>query len=305
MRYMYFGTKRKMRWVKVHSPSSSYAMGGASERVDFQNGGVAIRESVNGHMEYTLTWNSMTSEESRAVTDHAYGLSGSGSIHFVDPVASTQNVLNKAWSAPGITAKDGIPLAGNRRPQLLRNLDDRYDYPVEMARYDLATGDASRSFYVPVPPGFVAWVGVHGDATSTLGVSVQSTSKGTPVGVPSVIPVTSVGIPDRFSHQFAASAEQSGIEIRIQTDISGFISLAGLMVQVLPVGMAPASGGFISGQGASGCQFEGKVQAVPYSTYHDRYGLSVKLVETEDWIDGVSTSSYPAPSAGSLDGGSA
>lgn len=284
MRFMYFGTKRKMRWVKVHSPGSGYAAGGNSERLDFLNGGVAIRESDNGHMEYTLTWNSMSEDEARVVTDYAYGLAGSRLIHFVDPFAAKQNVLNKAWSAPGITAKDGVPLAGRARPQLVENYDDSRDYPVEMARYTLTASDASRSFYVPVPPGHVAWVGAHGDPASTLGVVAQPTTKGMTTGAPTLIPVDTVNTEERFSHSFAAASDQSGLEISLQTGTAGVITLAGLMVQVLPAGETPLPGDFISGQGASGCRFEGKAQAVPYNIRKGRVGLSVKLVEVEDWL---------------------
>lgn len=305
LRYMYFGTKRKMRWVKIDAPGRSQEMSGFSDRLDYSNGGVSLRESTNAHQEFTLSWNSMTREQARAVTDYAYGIYGSGEIYFVDPVSADQNVLNVAWSAPAITAKDGVPLAGKIRPTLVQNSNLQYDYPAEMARYNLTEDDTSRSFYVPIPPGFTAVVGVHGDEASTLGVKVQPMQAGISSGAASIIYPIGTNTRQRFTNGFPSTEEQSGIQISLEIG-NGYISLAGLMVQVLPTAVTPesvtygeggygedgfggidsdyGSGPFILGQGASGCRFEGKPTVTPYSIYHDRVGLSAKLVEVEDWL---------------------
>lgn len=282
MRYMYFGTRNKMRWVKVDSPGRAQETGSHSERLDLLSGGVAVRESTGSHQEYALTWNTMTAEQARSVTEYAHGIYGD-LIYFVDPVAADQNVLNPAWSAPGITAKDGVPLAGDKRPKIAPNGDTSRDYPMDMARYDLAATDARRTFYIPIPPGFVAHVGAHGDPGSTLGLSVQPVARGITVGAPTALPVLSTSTTTRFSADFTPSGESSGIEISIEGG-AGYCSLAGIMVQILPVGAPATTGGFILGQGSSGCRFQGKPRAVPYSTHHDRYGLSVQLVEVEDWL---------------------
>ena len=307
MRFMYFGTKRLMRWVKVDAPGRAQGTAGYSERLDYLNGGVGLRESVNAHQEFTLTWNSMTRDQARAVTDFAYGIYGSGPIYFVDPVSADQNILNPAWSAPGLTAKDAVPLAGRKRPKLVANPDLSRGYPIDMARYDLTAADPRRSFYIPIPPGFTALIGAHGDTASTLDVSVQRTTGGQVTGSHTAVPMQTTGDKARFSSAYVSTGDQSGIEISIGAG-DGFISLAGLMVQVMPNGTFPLSlgegfgdgpfgndafggadivgtlGDFILGQGASGCQFEGKPQMTPYSLAHDRVGLSVKLTEIEDWL---------------------
>lgn len=282
MRFMYFGTRNKMRWVKVDAPGRVQETLGHSESLPYLNGGVAMRESAGSHQEYTLTWNSMTAEQARNVTEYAHGIYGD-LIYFVDPVAAEQNVLNPAWSAPGVTAKDGVPLAGDKRPRVVRNLDLSRDYPMEMARYDLGAGDTRRKFYIPIPPGYTAHVGAHGDADSTIGLSIQQIAAGTPVGSPSELPILPTSTTQRFNGAFTAPGASSGIEVSIAPG-AGFCSLAGVMAQILPNGRTPGFGGFILGQGASGARFQGKPRATPYSTYHDRYGLSVKLVEVEEWL---------------------
>ena len=280
MRFMYFGTRNKMRWVKVDSPGRTQEAGSHSESMGFLSGGIAVRESTGSHQEFTLTWNRMTAEQARNVTVYAHGIYGD-LIYFVDPVSADQNALNPAWSAPGITAKDGAPLAGDKRPKVAPNPDLTLDYPMEMARYDLTAADNRRTFYIPIPPGFSAHVGAHGDVASTLGVAVQPVSAGSPVGAPTTLPVLATSDDTRFSAAFNPAGGSSGIEISIEAG-AGYCTLAGLMVQILPAGQSADSGGFILGQGSSGCNFIGKPRAVPYSLYHDSYGLSVRLVETED-----------------------
>lgn len=472
LRKMWFGTKQFSRWIKVQSPGSAPALMGSSERLDFGNGGVALRESINGHMEYALTWNRVTAREAREITDFASGLFGDGPYYLSEPSSTGQNVLNKAWSAPGLTAKDGIPLAGDARPEIVQNLDQSQGYPFEMAKYLVGAADPVRKFYLPVPPGHVAWVGAHGDTASTLALVAQPTVRGISAGPSTSIPVAGVNTPVRFTHGFPASGEQSGIELSLgkpsglpvenrrnrfprpapstttdfgptnatmsiadggikmtstlsasglgvrlnwqltgrrpsvspgedvtfsadslstsgrqaslsilfydaggsyipgsivtsddfggtgvfqrgsvsgvapagattaafyvgngtgainsgdsivfrrflfgasgsyfdgdtapvgnltyewageagnsesieyATQTVGTITLAGIMVQVLPTGITPENGPFISGQGAGGLEFEGRVHPVPYSLAHDSWGLAVKLVETEDW----------------------
>lgn len=282
MRTMWFGTKQYSRWIKVHSPNSGYVQGSYSDRLDYLNGLTSVRTSFNGHMEYVPTWNRLTQDEAMLIADFKSGIFGNGPFYLVEPSAMQTNVLNKAWSAPGLAAKDAVPIAGSVRPELVSNPDQSQGYPVDMAKYTLSASDASRSFYVPIPPGFIALIGAHGDTASTLKVRVQPTVKGVASGSATLVSVLGVNTAARFSNQFIGG-DQTGIEISLQTGAAGFITLAGMMVWLVPTTFAGnALGTFISGQGSSGLQFEGGVQPVPYSLAHDSFGLSIKLVETED-----------------------
>ena len=314
MRYMYFGTKRKMRWVKTDAPGRDQSTNGYSDRLDYLNGGVATRRSTSGHQEYSLTWNVMTREEARAITDYAHGIYGDGYIYFVDPAAADQNILNPAWSAPGIGAKDGVPLAGLVRPKRINNPDLSWDFPVNMARYDLTSTDPRRTFYIPMPPDSAVIIGAHGDAASTLGIQVQPMVAGVNVGPPEVMSIAGVNTDQRFTHIFVPGADQGGLEISVEPG-TGFATLAGIMAQVVPIGLIPSpapgpgygldgygvgpyggiipgpaiplflNGGFILGQGTSGCSFDGIPRATPYrlAARTERVGLTVKLIEEEDY----------------------
>lgn len=212
MRKMWLATRQFARWVKVHSPGSGYDNLGYSERLDYLNGGVGMRGSLASHGERTLVWNRVTAEEAREIADFADGIYGDGPYYLIDPVSATQNVLDKQWATPALTGKDGVPLIGLERPQLVRNYDTSRGYPIEMARYDYADIGGSRTAYIPIPPGHVAWVGVHGDRESTGGLDVQPTSGEFPVGLSTTVPVADVNAP-LFSHSFPATSEHAGIEL--------------------------------------------------------------------------------------------
>jgi hypothetical protein len=216
MRKMWFGTKKFARWIKVHSPGSTYTAAGHSTRMDYLSGGVGLRRSLGGHEERQLTWNRLTEQEARDITDFAYGAFGDGPFYLSDPGAQRLNVLNKNWSMPGLSGKDGVPLAGNRRPALVPNPDQSRGYPVDMAQYRLDGTEPRRSFYVPVPPGHVAWVGVHGDPDSNGGVQVQPTVSGVPAGAATIVPVAGVDTAERVTHSFTPVGDQAGIELSLE-----------------------------------------------------------------------------------------
>lgn len=283
-RTMWFGTKQYSRWIKVHSPGSEPTPVGYSDRIEFTNGGVGLRESTNSHMEYPLVWNRVNDDQAAAIVDFANGIYGDKPYYLLDPAAMRRNVLNKAWSAPGMAAKDAVPIAGTKRPEVVANLDQSQGYPVEMAKYTLTATDTARKFYVPIPPGHTAQVGAHGDTASTLRLRVQPTVRGIATGAASNLAVLANSTPNRFNGTFAGG-DQAGIEISIATGAAGSITLSGIMVRVVPTGTTGGeTGRFISGLGAGGLEFEGRVGATPYSIAHNSYGLAVKLVETEDWL---------------------
>ena len=56
------------------------------------------------------------------------------------------------------------------------------------------------------------------------------------------------------------------------------------MVQILRTGRTPQPGGFISGQGNAGCEFDADPTQTPYNAVLDRVGMSAKLIETGPWL---------------------
>jgi hypothetical protein len=238
---IYFGTKEYAHWIRAFAPGITYQPVGYPERLQFLNGGTASRQSFNAHMEYTLTWPNTTRDRVRQVTDFAYGIYGMGYIYWLDPVAMDKNLFNLGWSTPGIATMDALPLVGTTRPERVINGDQSLGYPAVMARYSVTPGDAARSFYAPVPAGYTAWIGAHGDI-SDQGLTVRQTIAGTPVGTPASVPVLGVDDSTRFSTSISGG-NQGGIEISLDTTATATITLAGLILQVLPNGKTPPRGG--------------------------------------------------------------
>lgn len=280
---MYFGTKDRMRWVKAPAPGAGFGARGFSDSLQYQGGGVGVRNSTNAHMEYTMSWGSLTRDEIAAIEDYSYGLYGDGLIHFLDPVAIDRNLFNFQWASPKITAEDGIPLAGTVRPNkvLINNLT--LDYPMHAAQYAVTTTTPKREFYCPIPDGYTAWIGAHGLA-GAQGLTAQPMYGSNVVGSPVSIPVLAVTDNNRFGGSVASSGSVNGVSVSINTTASGTITLAGLMLQVLPSTDTPPLGGFISGRGNSGCVFDGKLNVMPYSVPGESIGLGGKLVEVGDWL---------------------
>lgn len=285
---MYFGNRKLMRWVKAPAPGASFSAIGYSDRLDYISGGVGVRESANAHLEYTVSWESADRADIRLITDYAYGTYGDDPIVWLDPLSMDSNILNKGWSMPGLATKDAVPLVGLTRPDSAPNADMSMGYPVDMARYTIQPGEVPRKFHVPVPAGYTAWIGAHGEVAAA-GMVAQPTLGGVDFGAGITVPVLSTSTDIRFSTSIVGG-EGVGFDLSlIPTPLPGTATvapaLAGVMVQVLKTGKTPERGGFISGEGHSGCKFEGKPTRTPYffADGRESIGMAAKLTEIGDW----------------------
>lgn len=280
---MYFGTKERRAWVKAPAPGAGFTATGYSQSIQYLNGGAGMRNSVNAHMEYDFSWGSLTMEEIAAIEDYAYSLYGNGLIYFADPSAMDRNLFNKAWAAPKITAEDGVSLLSTNEPKLVTVGNLTLDYPFHGAEYVITTSDVARSFYLPIPDGYTAWFGAHGTVSAT-GFLVQPMSGASASGSPISAGVLAVTNTTRFSTSVTGSSTINGVEIKLNTGSNITLTLAGLMLQLLPTGDVPEDGGFISGRGNNGCVFDGKPNVMPYSIPGGSIGMTAKLVEVGDHL---------------------
>lgn len=281
---MWFGTRGYMQWVAAPDVSMPSSTSGLSQKLSFRNGGKKIRRSTAAAKEYTLTWTMVNREEIRPVLDYSDGVYGSGPVYFADPFAMDTNMLPQHWATPAQAGTDGIILDNSStRPQLIPTDANAYGYPAQSAVFNVtppAVGKEIYEVYVPIPPNYTAWIGAHG-SDGTGGTVVCTPSIGaTTAGVPVTLTLLPVTTATRFNHS-VTSSEGNGVLIKLGG--SGTITLSGLMVQVLPTGVVPALGGFISGQGNSGCTFDGNPAYTPYNAALNRVGLIAELTETESW----------------------
>lgn len=286
-RRMWFGTKERMSAVRA--PKIDYSapkIGWSGGTTQYLNGGAYVRKSTSAHKEYSLSWSNMSREEIRLINDYADGVYGSGPIYFLDPFAVDTNLLPQSWAAPRLVWEDGLVLTGSGRETVVdfANLaTNTLGYPARGASYgdiNATTPSAQRPrLYIPVPDGYTFWFGVHGQAYQSSPNIVQVKPSN---GSATTVPLMSLSDSNRFSNSWDGTGDMTGVEISL-TGPNGFATLHGMMAQVLPTGVLPKSGGFISGQGNSGVRFAVHPTLKQYSAAMDMVSLTAQLVEDESW----------------------
>lgn len=274
---IWFGTKAYMSWVPAPAINVDASKQGWTSQSNYLNGGAYVRKSTSSHKEYSFTWNNTTRDRVRSVTDYADGLFGDV-IYWADPFVMDMNMLPQYWAAPMQGLDDGIILSGSEtRPTSIATPANQLGYPTTSAVYTVVSGDTKPTLWVPIPPGYTGWVGAHGQAGTGGTVVATPTTGGDNLGTPTTLDLLDVSSVTRVNY---STAEQG---VQISLGGSGTITLSGIMVQVLPTGVVPPLGGFISGQGHSGCTFASQPVLTQYSAVLDRVGVTAKLVETQAW----------------------
>jgi len=280
MTCFYMGTRNQMIEVRAPSVNMPSSKQGYFNKVDFLNGGTAIRRSTAAHKNYTMTWNSVDRDGARDILDIADGVYGTGPVYVHDPITADRNVLPQWWASPFIGFYDGLPLNNGTRGEVSTTPSNTLGFPHDSITYTVLTG-ATRRVWLPIPTGYTAHVGAYGsDGTGGTVVAtptVDAVTNGTPVTL-TLMDVTSDNA--RFNQSFASSS-YDGVELSLGG--AGTVTLSGIMVQVLETGVTPETGGFISGQGNSGLQFISQPAYTPYSSALDKVGVVAELTEYYGW----------------------
>lgn len=290
---MWFGTRGHMRWVRCPRVDMDLSSVGWSTQSQYLNGGAGGRGSTSSHKMYDMSWGAIPRNEVRNITDYADGIydtnAGTNLIYFTEPTTMDVNVLPQLWASPFQQGVEGLTLFPGQTPQVVSTPFNTNGYPARSIEY--VANAESRSLWVPIPPGFTAWVGVHGSATGGAGMSAATTSglgTGTAVAL-TTLPVTST---TRFSHSFDASTNVDGVLLTLNnlgpSSTARFV-WSGTMVQILKTGVTPSEGGFVSGQGHSGCIFTEKpslsVQYLGNASRDDgQMSVAANLLEVGSWL---------------------
>lgn len=280
---MWFGTRDYAMWIPCPDTEADLSQVGWSGSQQYISGGVGVRNSWAAHKTFQFSWNMNTRDRLRAISDFANGVYGTGPFYFIDPMAADKNVLPAHWAFPGQAALDAPILRGDSRPNPVTTASNTMGYPTTSVTYDLTTG-ASQTLYIPIPPDSVAWVGAHGSSDGDGGLRVRPHISGITYAADEYPTLLGLDTTTRVNTSYPGSAYR-GIELAIEGDTATTTTLTGLIVQILPVGVTPEVGGFISGQGHSGCTFSGKPTLVAYSSAigGGMVGMTAVLEETEAW----------------------
>lgn len=278
----WFGTRGYMQWVAAPAINMDATKKGWATQTNYLNGGAYVRKSLAAHKEYSLAWNLTTRERIRAISDYADGLFGQGPIYWADPFVMDTNMLPAYWASPFMGIYDG-PILNEQatlRPTSTPTPANTLGYPAESAVYTIGAG-TKPSVWIPIPPGYVAWVGFSGSAGTGGLLQATPTTGVSTLGTPVSLTPLSVTDPNRVNQSFDGNV-YNGVQLSLAG--TGTIVLSGIMVQLLPNGSVPFTGSFISGQGHSGCQFASQPLLTQYNAIMDRVGLSAVLVETNAWL---------------------
>jgi hypothetical protein len=275
---MWFGTRAFMQEIIDPQMDPDYESAGWADTVQYRNGSLGYVASVGGHREFLWSWSQMSRAEVRKITDYAEGVYGTGVVYALDPVAADSNALSQAWATPSLAGYDAVPFAGELRPVLSANPVMSQGYPAELATYTITTTDTLRSAFVPIPPGYSGWVGVHGETDAQDFVKVTP-FVGSTAGTVVHPTILSTATTTRVNTEIAGGA--TGLEVSLDNTTDGTFTLAGLIVQILPEGVTPETGGFISGQGHEGLRFLGRPTTTPYTVAAgmDLVSVTAKLGE--------------------------
>ena len=277
---MWMGTREVMLEVPCPNVGMPSSKNGWFNTLDYLNGGSSVRRSTAASKRYEMTWNSITRDEARLILDLADRLYGTGDIYWLDPFVADKNVLPQMWASPMQGVYDGLPLIGYPRPTASLGAPQN-GFPVQSAINEVIPGDVSRKIWVPIPAGYSAHIGVYGENGTGGKVYATPTINATSYATPQEITLMDTNNTARANLVVSASSGYTGVELSLGGD--GTILLTGMMVQVLKDGRTPQPGGFISGQGNSGCQFSAQPEYTPYSAAFDNVGLVASFIETGSW----------------------
>lgn len=279
---MWFGTRNYMQWIPAPQINYDSSKRGFVASAAYINGGQFVRRSATAAKGYVFTWNLKTRDEIRAINDYADGVYGIEPIYFLDPFAMDKNLLPQYFATPYLGYTDAPLLAGEfdeDRPSIVPTSPNTLGYPTYTAAYNLQ-GTGVNPVFIPIPPGYSLWVGAHGESVGTAGVIVTPTVNGAATNASILVPLLSVQTTTRVNTQVNGDTYNGAL---VSVTGTGTLNLTGLIAQVLPNGKAPETGGFISGQGHSGCSFTEEPTLTNYSVGINKVGISANLVETEGW----------------------
>lgn len=280
---VWFGTREFAQWVPAPAVDIDASKTGYASTLAFLNGGARVRRSKGAAKSYNMSWNLKRRADIQPILDYADGMYGNGAIYYVDPFAADMNMLPTYWAAPYVNYYDGPVIVDGVRPTLVSSPTSVNGYPVESVIYKLNSTSRVPSIYLPIPPGYTAYVGAHGSvASGSASVRVipelNSQSSATPVNL-TLLPTDTQ---TRTNASFSGN-QYAGITLTMASASTGTLQLSGMIVELLPDGAVPSTGGFVSGQGTSGLSFASQPSVTQHSAAMDKVAVSAELIETEAW----------------------
>lgn len=279
---MWFGTERKAMWIDTPNTGADASSVGVSVASNLLNGGGYVRNSWDSNKQYQFSWGESASQELvSAIQAYRNGSYGRGLLYFLDPMYYRTNVLPKRWSDPAMAVNyEAEPLVRDANPRATPQVSTQNNYPIDAATYTLPAGYSSEAdgteLYLPIPPGFSM---VLGSVHSGGGEVYYRTQAGT-------TPLTPMALDDAMVTNTVIT-DQPWVRLGVRNTGASptAITLGGMTARVaLTVTADLTVGPWYSGEGHSGCRFDGDVTVINYSgVAGGRIGLAANLKEVGAW----------------------
>lgn len=284
---VYFGNANKQTWIKSPSSGMNASSKGWSAQVELLNGRAHLAKSTASHRVLNPSWvgplnAADLSESLQTIKDFADGLYGDGPFYWVDPFASTTNILPPHWAAPMLTRKDWPNLASGLTPTFTDGAVAN-NFPMTYATYTTSGAyQSTNKLTLIIPTGYKLHFGWHGvSGGSTTGVRVVPYLRSTGEADTALNPtkITAGGVV-RTNTQVSGTT-YSRVEIFIASAATATINITGMIAQILPSTVSVASGGFLSGRGTTSLEFSSKPTLEYYSANinNGQIGMSAEWVE--------------------------
>lgn len=210
----YAGPRGYEEWKRTPAINQDFSPEGYSDSLAYMNGGIGVRKSPDAHKVYNLSWNLISRDDARQITDMAHGVWDGDEdvtlIYHLDPMAMDKNLFNRSWSVPSLAGRDAMPLFADQEPTIVPTPANAFRYPARSARYSVE--GTSEKFYCPLPAGYSAWLGWHGSATGLAAVRVTPYN-GDTAGTPVKLTPLSVNTSQLVNAEFQANSGITGIEV--------------------------------------------------------------------------------------------
>lgn len=289
---IWFGTPDYMRWVPAPSVGMGATATGWSNRMDFLDGGASVRRSNTSARNFDMAWNLQKQDDILPILDFARGVYGDKGIYWSDPFNFGRNSLPSVWATPYLSAQGGQNLAGVNaaKPSLIATSANTFGLPVRSAVYTLVAGTTNTAqAWVPVPPGYTAWIGWRGTKTGTASVGFGFTSQGNSRATLTAVSPTTVtaaghGLTAILTQIEGDAADPSQTGVAVGLIGVGVVQVTTITVTLIPNGQVPHFEGYVAGSGHSQLAFEAEPMLTNYNAAMDRVGVSARLVEVGQWL---------------------
>lgn len=284
---VYFGTADKQMWIKAPASGMKATPVSWGTQTTLLNGRAFVKRSKQSHREFGMNWVGSLNDSDLALSlqtikDFADGIYGAGPYYWVDPYAVDQNILPPHWAAPMLAETDWLRLSSDIVPTFTSATVNNH-FPTKYATYTTSGAyESTQKLTLIIPSGYKLAFGWHGPSgSSASGIRITPYLRSTGAADTNINPVMLTAGGSVRTNTNISGTTYSRVEIFLATDTATDVDITAMIAQIIPIAGSVASGGFISGKGTTGLEFNGSPTIEYYSSAinNGQIGMSASWIE--------------------------